>query len=312
MWASPRFSIASRARAARSSRTSPASRATAFMARRNGKASPSKSSTLAASCPKTKPAFPVKFCARRASPSTMQRTSFWSPTRAPALSRWISNSLSYLRRAGKPPVIVANKVDSPKQLALAAPFYELGEEVFPVSSEHGFGVDDLLDSLTADFPSGAAPAAPARNQYRHHRPAQRRQIHAAESHGRRRALDCFARARHHARRRRYGRRARRQNVPLSRHRRHPPQRQDASRRGKAERGHGAPPSRTRRRGLLVVDGALGVTSHDATIASYTQQSGSALIVVINKWDLALKAARRTRRRGKEIQIRCGAHAILKN
>lgn len=42
--------------------------------------------------------------------------------------------------------------------------------------------------------------------------------------------------------------------------------------------------------LLVIDGALGVTSHDATIASYTQQSGSALIVVINKWDLALKAA----------------------
>ena len=65
-----------------------------------------------------------------------------------------------LRRAGKPPVIVANKVDTPKHIALAASFYELGAQVFPVSCEHGLGIDDLLDSLTATFSAGAAPETP--------------------------------------------------------------------------------------------------------------------------------------------------------
>src|SRR5215472_14037143 len=57
-----------------------------------------------------------------------------------------------LRRAGKPPVIAVNKADSLQQAALAAPFYELGDEVFPISAEHGFGVDELLDAITKDFP----------------------------------------------------------------------------------------------------------------------------------------------------------------
>src|SRR6201988_894491 len=59
-----------------------------------------------------------------------------------------------LRRAGKPPVIAVNKVDMPNQVTMAAPFYELSDEVFPISSEHGFGILVLLDSLTADFPKG--------------------------------------------------------------------------------------------------------------------------------------------------------------
>ena len=42
--------------------------------------------------------------------------------------------------------------------------------------------------------------------------------------------------------------------------------------------------------LLVVDASVGVTSHDATIASYAEQSGRSVIIVMNKWDLALEAA----------------------
>ena len=55
---------------------------------------------------------------------------------------------------GQAAVIAVNKVDSPNQADLAAQFYELGDEVFPISAEHGFGVDTLLDSLTAEFPQG--------------------------------------------------------------------------------------------------------------------------------------------------------------
>jgi len=42
--------------------------------------------------------------------------------------------------------------------------------------------------------------------------------------------------------------------------------------------------------LMVADAAQGVTSHDATIASYAEQSGRSVIIVMNKWDLALEAA----------------------
>src|SRR5262249_45403782 len=40
---------------------------------------------------------------------------------------------------------------------------------------------------------------------------------------------------------------------------------------------------------LNTDASFGVTSHDATIASYAEQSGRSVIIVMNKWDLALKA-----------------------
>src|SRR4029453_5047496 len=42
--------------------------------------------------------------------------------------------------------------------------------------------------------------------------------------------------------------------------------------------------------LLIVDGETGVTQGDATIASYAEQSGRSVIVVVNKWDLAVEAA----------------------
>ena len=54
-----------------------------------------------------------------------------------------------LRRTGKPLAILANKVDTQMQESLAAPFYELSNDVFPVSAEHGYGFDTLLEAITA-------------------------------------------------------------------------------------------------------------------------------------------------------------------
>jgi len=42
--------------------------------------------------------------------------------------------------------------------------------------------------------------------------------------------------------------------------------------------------------LLVLDGSEGVTSQDASIAEHAARSGCSLILVLNKWDLALKLA----------------------
>jgi GTPase len=57
-----------------------------------------------------------------------------------------------LQRLGKPVTVAVNKSDSAAHDALAHEFYELGiPDVYPVSAEHGLGVDALLDHVTAGF-----------------------------------------------------------------------------------------------------------------------------------------------------------------
>lgn len=68
-----------------------------------------------------------------------------------------------LRRARKPLFVAVNKVDTSKtegEIPLAE-FHELGfGEVFPVSAEHGRGVDDLLEGIVAALALPPAPPAP--------------------------------------------------------------------------------------------------------------------------------------------------------
>lgn len=53
-----------------------------------------------------------------------------------------------LQKTGKPLLLAVNKVDSEKQESLVQDFHRLGiKDVFPVSAEHGRGVDDLLDEI---------------------------------------------------------------------------------------------------------------------------------------------------------------------
>src|SRR6202167_2319186 len=195
-----------------------------------------------------------------------------------------------LRRAGKPPVLAVNKVDSPKQTELAAQFYELGDEIFPISAEHGFGIDTMLDALTADFALGEAPESrPDINIAIIGRPnvgkstllnqlvGAERSIVSAQPGTTRDAVDTVVERHSKTYRfldtagiRRKGKTkliAEKLSVIMAR--RH------------LERADIA---------LLVADSAQGITSHDATIASYAEQSGRSVIIVMNKWDLALEAA----------------------
>ena len=58
-----------------------------------------------------------------------------------------------LLRSGKPLFLAVNKIDTEKQTSLIGEFHRLGiREVFPVSAEHGVGIDDLLDALLAVLP----------------------------------------------------------------------------------------------------------------------------------------------------------------
>ncbi|MGA8144884.1 MAG: ribosome biogenesis GTPase Der [Candidatus Acidiferrales bacterium] len=195
-----------------------------------------------------------------------------------------------LRRAGKPPVIAVNKVDSPNQSVMAAPFYELGDEVFPISSEHGFGIDVLLDSLTHDFPKGESAEARAdvniaiigrpnvgKSTLLNQLVGVERSIVSPEPGTTRDMVDTVVD--------RHGKTYRFLDTAGIR------------RKGKtkliAEKLSVIMARRHLERAdiaVLVVDSSVGVTSHDATIASYAEQSGRSVIIAMNKWDLALAEA----------------------
>jgi GTP-binding protein len=67
-----------------------------------------------------------------------------------------------LRRLGKPVTLAVNKIDTTAREALAHEFHALGfADLFPISSEHRIGFDDLLAHVTRDFPQSEAEEAPA-------------------------------------------------------------------------------------------------------------------------------------------------------
>jgi GTP-binding protein len=59
-----------------------------------------------------------------------------------------------VRRAGKPMMLVVNKVESPKQEAQVAQFYELGMgDPIPISAYHGHGIHELMQKVFERLPS---------------------------------------------------------------------------------------------------------------------------------------------------------------
>ncbi len=198
------------------------------------------------------------------------------------------------RQTGKPLVLAANKVDSLQQESQTAVFYKIGAPVFPIAAEHGYGVDALLDAaLERIAASEAAPAAEAmeaievaivgrpnvgKSTLLNRLVGEERAIVSAEPGTTRDSVDTEVR--------RDGRLYRFVDTAGIR------------RKGKtklvAEKLSVVMARKSLERAdvaLLVVDAQQGVTQGDATIASYAEQSGRSVILVMNKWDLALTAAR---------------------
>src|SRR6266478_6189794 len=218
-----------------------------------------------------------------------------------------SELANLLRRTGKPLAILANKVDTQMQESLAAPFYELSNDVFPISAEHGYGFDTLLEAIT---PSDGLQVKPSRveleeAQVPEKEPGAAGQINVAiigrPNVGKSTMLNRLAGAErsivsdmpgttrdavdtivNHGERtyrfvdtagiRRKGKTklvAEKLSVVMAR--RHLEQADVA---------------------LLIVDASTGVAAGDANIAGYAEESGRSVIIVMNKWDLAIEAAQK--------------------
>lgn len=67
----------------------------------------------------------------------------------------------WLRKTGKPFFVVVNKIDRPEDPSAVADFYQLGgREVFGISAEHGYGVDQVMDAVVEHMKVHGADRSP--------------------------------------------------------------------------------------------------------------------------------------------------------
>src|SRR6516162_9579892 len=204
-----------------------------------------------------------------------------------------------LRTTGRPFVVAANKVDSRLQETNAATFHSLGVPVFPIAAEHGTGVDDLLDSALEQI-KGHDIAVQAEEKKLIEiaiigRPNVGKSTLLNRMAGEERSIvsptpgttmdSVDTDVVHQGRTYRF--------VDTAGIRRKGKTKLVAEKRSVVMARRGLERADV---ALLVIDGEQGVTQGDATIAMYAEQSGRSVIVVVNKWDLAVEAARQAARR----------------
>ncbi len=229
-----------------------------------------------------------------------------------------------LRKANRPLFLAVNKVDSEKQSSLIDDFHRLGiQKMFPVSAEHGRGVDDLLDAVVAALPEeDRITEDTAKDQVANdERPTTNDDSSAHETKvaiighpnvGKSTLLNCLTASdraivspipgttrdavdeivEHNGRRFRF--------IDTA----------GIRRKGKTHlmaeklsvvmaRKHleGADIA------LLVIDATEGVSQLDASIAGLAHESGRSIIIVVNKWDLVISGKEKPARPTKAERMR---------
>jgi GTPase len=217
-----------------------------------------------------------------------------------------------LIRTGKPLFLAVNKIDTDKQQTLVDDFHRLGiRSVFPVSAEHGRGVDDLLDAILEKLP--AAEPLPIENAAEAEQETRETKV-AIIGHpnvGKSTLLNRITGS------------SRAIVSPV------PGTTRDAvdeivERDGRVFRFIDT--AGIRRKGkthlmaeklsvimarkhledadiaLLVIDATEGASALDATIAGYAHESGRSVIILVNKWDLITSGQKRPVSQSKAARI----------
>jgi len=230
-----------------------------------------------------------------------------------------------LRKTGRPIFLAVNKADSDRQSSLVDDFHGLGiRKMFPVSAEHGRGVDDLLDAVLEVLPvanplntedteaaqgdakTDSTDADPETSHETkvaiigHPNVGKSTLLNALTDSDRaivspipgttRDAVDEIVE--HHGRRFRF--------IDTA----------GIRRKGKTHlmaeklsvvmaRKH----LEAADIALLVIDATEGVNQLDASIAGYAHESGRSVIIVVNKWDLVTSGQKKETRPTKASRIR---------
>jgi GTPase len=223
-----------------------------------------------------------------------------------------------LIRGGKPLFLAVNKVDTEKQQRLIDEFHRLGiRKLFPVSAEHGRGLDDLLDAILEALKLEAVKPEPkAKRDTEEESAVEPREVKVAiighPNVGKSTLLNRLTGS------------SRAIVSPV------PGTTRDAvdeivKRDGQSFRFIDT--AGIRRKGkthliaeklsvvmarkhlegadiaLLVIDATEGVSALDAAIAGYAHESGRSLIIIVNKWDLVIAGGKSTARHTKAARMR---------
>jgi len=220
-----------------------------------------------------------------------------------------------LRKAGKPLFLAVNKMDTGKQEGLDQEFHRLGiGKIFPVSAEHGRGVDDLLDAILEVLPEEKALNKEGTEDTEEATRETRVAIIGHPNVGKSTLLNQLA------------------GSPRSIVSPIPGTTRDAVDEIIEHNGHRyrfIDTAGIRRKGkthlmaeklsvvmarkhleaadiaLLIVDATEGVSGLDAAIAGYAHESGRSVIVVVNKWDLIISGKKRPVGQAKTARIQEG-------
>jgi GTP-binding protein len=229
-----------------------------------------------------------------------------------------------LRKANRPLFLAVNKVDSEKQSSLIDDFHRLGvQKMFPISAEHGRGIDDLLDAVLESLPAESATTDGTQSTEdstgKEEASEAEEDVHEVKvaiighpNVGKSTLLNCLTSSdraivspipgttrdavdeivEHNGRRFRF--------IDTA----------GIRRKGKTHlmaeklsvvmaRKHleGADIA------LLVIDATEGVSQLDAAIAGYAHESGRSIIIVVNKWDLVISGKENASRPTKAERMR---------
>jgi GTP-binding protein len=236
-----------------------------------------------------------------------------------------------LRKTGRPLFLAVNKADTEKQARIVDEFHRLGiNQMFPISAEHGRGIDDLLDAVFEILPPPAEPlntedtentedAQEETDQAEDGSAAEPEPVYETKvaiighpNVGKSTLLNCLTAS------------DRAIVSPI------PGTTRDAvdeivERDGRRFRFIDT--AGIRRKGkthlmaeklsvvmarkhlegadiaLLVIDATEGVSQLDAAIAGYAHESGRSMIIVVNKWDLVIGGAQQPGRPSKAMRMR---------